>query len=136
MDIKAPDGRILIPSSDLACPCCGGLTLAPGFADHLTALCLAWDKPVSVNSCCRCSKRNINVGGHARSLHVFDTPHWPTRGTCAIDLKTTNAQEAMKLMLCAADLGWSVGVPAGRFIHLDRREIGGLKPSALFGYGG
>ncbi len=135
-DLRAPDGSLLFHAHALACRDTGVVVLAPGFADHLVSLRLAWARPMIVNSCCRSSKHNIAVGGHPRSLHVYDTPHWPTRGTCAIDLEIADCHAAMNLALCAADLGWSVGVPRGGFIHLDRREIGGLKPSALFGYGG
>jgi hypothetical protein len=135
-DLRAPDGSLLFHHRELACKATDEVVLAPGFTDHLVALRLAWARPMIVNSCCRSSKHNIAVGGHERSLHVYDSPHWPTRGACAIDFKVSSPQEAMELMLCAADLGWSVGVPKGGFLHLDRRETGGLKPNALFGYGG
>jgi hypothetical protein len=55
---------------------------------------------------------------------------------CAVDLKIRDGIEAGELWFLAYSLGWSAGVPKGGFIHLDRREIGGLKPKALFGYGG
>lgn len=135
-DIRDDKGGLLFSHAELACKATGVVQLAPGFTEHLKALRLAWARPMIVTSCCRSAEHNAAVKGHPRSLHVYDTPHWPTGGTCAIDFKIADAYVAMELALCAADLGWSVGVPKGGFIHLDRRELGGLKPSALFGYGG
>jgi hypothetical protein len=132
-DVRDDNGGLLFSEKELACRCCGKVVLAPLFAGHLAALRLAWARPMIVNSCCRCSRHNISVNGHERSLHVFDTPHWPTDGTCAIDIRIKDGNEALNLALCAADLGWSVGVPRGGFIHLDRRDLVRL-PQALFGY--
>ncbi len=135
-DLRAPDGTLLFHHKELACPCCDGFALDPGFADHLVTLRLKWARPMIVNSCCRCEKRNITVGGHARSLHVFANGYWSQDGTAAIDLKVGDGVQGGELTVLALSLGWSVGVPAKNFIHLDRRDLFGLKAKTLFGYGG
>ena len=87
-----------------------------------------------VNSCCRSKKRNGEIGGHERSLHVYDNPfHEGQTGTLAIDIKIKSPEYARTLALRALLAGWSVGVARG-FLHLDRRDLIGLPPR-IFGYG-
>ena len=95
--------------------------LAPGFADHLAMLRLYYARPMIVNSCCRSRAYSRRIGGHPRSLHVWDNPWHPTGGTCAIDIASVDP----KLTELALRYGWSVGVYAG-FTHLDRRDLAGL----------
>lgn len=134
-EIRDAQGRLLFSAAELACEASGAVVLAPGFAAALEKLRLAWDRPMSVTSCCRSAAHNAAVKGHPRSLHVYDAPHWPTGGTAAVDIKVEGTIEAGALAFLAYSLGWSVGVPKGGFVHLDRRELGGLPPKALFGYG-
>ena len=131
-DLKAPDGRILFTSAELACKATGTVRLAAAFADRLIALRLAWDRPMVVTSCCRSAAYNRMVGGAADSFHVWDHPR-VAGGTAAIDIAVTGGAVARELVALALGLGWSIGVPRAGFVHLDRRELAGLPP-ALFGY--
>lgn len=88
----------------------------PGFGARIDALREAWGKPLTVNSCCRSAAHNAKIGGHPRSLHVYDYPEHPTGGTCAIDIRETS--EAFRKL--ALDLGFSVG-RANTFTHIDDR---------------
>ena len=128
-------GRTLFTANELRCKGSGKLILAPGFADHLLDLRVMMDEPMTVNSCCRSAAHNQSVGGHPRSLHVCDTPHWPTGGCCAIDIGTRNRPPEYRANLTriALSMGWSVGVHGG-FIHLDRRGDFTERPQAVFSY--
>lgn len=119
------EGRILFSEKELRCKASGKILLAPGFADRLTTLRLTYGKPMVVNSCCRSAEHNANVGGNARSLHVYDKPFWPTGGCCAIDISVTDATHRARLARMALDLGWWVGVHE-QFLHLDRRMDFGI----------
>lgn len=134
VEITRTDGpEILFSHAELACKATGAVKLAPGFAHKLAMLRMTFGKPMIVTSCCRSAEHNRRVGGHPRSLHVYDEPHWPTGGTCAIDIRVPNGTYAGELAFLAWQQGWSYGVPKGGFIHLDRRDIVGL-PQAVFGY--
>jgi zinc D-Ala-D-Ala carboxypeptidase len=127
-------GRILFSHSELECKTTGIVKLAEGFADRLVMLRLAYGKPMPVTSCCRSAERNAKVGGHPKSLHVYDRNAHGLDGTAAIDI-AVNPSEAWSLAFVAMKEGWSVGVSSRGFVHLDRRDLAGL-PRAMFGYGG
>lgn len=107
---------------ELECPETGIVKLHPGFLDHLNELRDAFDKPMVVNSCCRSKKHNENIGGHPRSLHVFDQPFHSTHGCMAIDINTEgwSGTEKARFVYLALKNKWSVGI-AKTFIHIDRR---------------
>jgi hypothetical protein len=90
-----------------------------------------------VNSCCRSAGYNEQVGGHAKSLHVYDEPYHPTGGSCAIDIRTSHLTkekaELYRRLLkeLAWESGWSIGLYTN-FIHLDRRVDYTNKAQALF----
>ncbi len=132
-DIRAADGTVLFSAAELACRATGDGILAPGFAPKLIELRLAWARPMTVNSCCRSARRNVAVNGHPHSLHIYDAPFHPIGGTAAIDIAVAGVEERWDLGRLAYALGWSIGVPRGGFIHLDRRDLAGLSPG-LFGY--
>jgi uncharacterized protein YcbK (DUF882 family) len=126
-------GAALFTHRELACRSTGVVTLHPGFAEELVRLRVAWDRPMAVTSCCRSAAHNRTVGGHPRSLHVYDKPAHGLLGTAAIDIAMTDGARAWELARLAMTLGWSVGVPKSGFLHLDRRDFAGL-PRGLFGY--
>jgi len=130
--IDTRTGRVLFKREELACKGSGLLQLAPGFAEALAYLRVLFDRPMSVNSCCRSAAHNRTIGGHARSLHVCDDPAHPTGGAAAIDIASRDTATNLDLVRLALPLGWSVGV-AKWGIHLDRRVDFGL-PQGLFGY--
>ena len=117
---------------ELACPLTNKVRLAPHFGTALLDLRMATG-PMIVNSACRSLTHNRRIGGHARSLHVFDYPFHKTNGTAAIDISwPTNSADRAFLVKTALDQGWSVGV-ARWGIHLDLRNIVDL-PQMVFGY--
>jgi len=124
-------GAVLFSKAELACKSTGIVKLADGFADRLVMLRLAYGKPMVVTSCCRSAAHNKAVGGHSRSLHVYDQNGHGLNGTAAIDIRATG-HDAWVLAHAAMRDGWSVGV-AKTFIHLDRRDLAGL-PVSIFGY--
>lgn len=133
--------RVLFSVQELACSHCGEGKLAPGFDCKLRKLRIKLDRPMLLNSACRCAEYNNTprdeggVGGHKRSLHVFDNPHWPTNGTCAVDVRTRHwsNEEREELAALALALGWSVGYGNG-FLHLDRRSDYTYLPQTEFNY--
>lgn len=112
----------------------GIVKLSPGFGDRIDALREAWGEPLLVNSCCRTAARNKRIGGHPKSLHVYDHPFHPTGGSCAIDfhlMQGDDETEAFKLI--AMDMGFSIGDEPG-CIHVDdRTRVLGL-PQRRFSY--
>lgn len=110
--------------NELACRCCQHMKVMDSFLVKLTELRQAWNKPMIVNSCCRCQKHNDSVGGASKSFHLFGHPELTgIGGTAAIDISTTRYSTAEKyaLVKLAMDKGWSVGV-AKTFLHFDRRS--------------
>jgi hypothetical protein len=117
---------------ELACRSTGIVKLADGFLERLIQLREEYNRPMKVNSCCRSASYNRYVGGHPRSLHVYDYPAHETEGTCAIDIKMHTGFDKGELVNVAWRLGWSVGVHKS-FIHLDQRGLIG-KTQTLFTY--
>lgn len=127
-------GEVLFGHAELACKATGVVRLGDGFAEALLLLRRRFGQPMRVTSCCRSAAHNRTVGGHPRSLHVYDAAmHAGQTGTLAIDIAVDDAAQACRLGEMALDMGWSVGVPKAGFIHLDRRRSLGL-PKGLFGY--
>lgn len=110
---------------ELQCPCCGTVKLALGFTEALELLRARIDRPMKVNSCCRCVKHNIKIGGHPSSLHLTENPVHPTGGTCAIDISAPTDEERAALATRAWSMGWSVLIYP-TWLHLDRRVDFGL----------
>ena len=111
-------------NDEIACKCCGEAKVMDSFAVRLEEFRSAWGRPMVVNSCCRCSKHNQNIGGAAKSFHLFGQKS--TTGvdaTCAIDISTKGMTGADRhaLAYLAMQRGWSVGV-AKTFLHFDRRS--------------
>jgi len=133
-NITRTDGpEILFYRRELACKKTGVVRLHPGFAKSLAILRMVFGQPMQVTSCCRSAEYNEEIGGHEKSLHVYDIPAHGTLGALAIDIQRKHGLYAHQLVRCAIDMGWSVGV-ARTFIHLDRRNMIHLRPS-VFGYG-
>lgn len=95
----------------------------PGFGARIDALRQAWGKPLIVNSCCRSKAHNAKVGGHPRSLHVYDFPYHDTGGAAAIDFKLMKTpEETEQFKRLAYSMLFSVGDEAG-CIHCDDRTL-------------
>jgi len=111
---------------ELKCPHTGIVKLHPGFLEALNDLRIAFNKPMIVNSCCRSKEHNNIIGGHVRSLHVYDEPFHPINGCMAVDISTRgwSFKELSTFIELAENKGWSVGI-AKTFVHIDRRvDIG------------
>ncbi|HEY0281068.1 MAG TPA: D-Ala-D-Ala carboxypeptidase family metallohydrolase [Rhizomicrobium sp.] len=54
---------------EIACPCCGEVTVWPLALDALEALRAAMNAPLRINSGHRCALHNARVGGAPLSLH-------------------------------------------------------------------
>jgi len=132
--IKHPqnDDIVLFTEAELRCKATKKTVLLAGFADKLAYLRVRFATPMKVNSCCRSLSHNKDIGGHLRSLHIYDSERHGVTGCLAIDIHIPNAQYASDLIGVAHSEGWSLGV-AKTFIHLDRRDMVGL-PQAAFGY--
>ncbi len=131
--IKKPFSLKHFSFKELRCPDTHVVKLADGFGDKLVALRKAFAHPMVVNSACRSSGYNSSIGGHYRSLHVYDHPAHPTGGCCAVDIAFPDGTLKGDLLMAAWELGWSVGV-AESFLHLDRRTDYTALPQTLFTY--
>lgn len=121
---------------ELACQCCNTILLDARFAAALPALRLAWGKPLSPTSVCRCPPRNRRAGGHPNSMHLTENMEHGTHGTAAADIHWWRwpAKTKLDFARLARKLGWSVGLHDS-FCHVDRRtECAGL-PQTIFVYG-
>jgi len=134
------DLPIFFSAKELADKETGIVRLAPaqnayiGFAARLDAIRRAWGRPLHVNSCCRSKERNARIGGHPRSLHVYDEPYHPTGGTCAVDFRLFPTEyENEKFKKLAMFMHFSVADEAG-CIHLDDRTMVLGMPQLRFKY--
>jgi len=131
------NGRVYFTEAELACKGSGVIRLAPGFAEQLLALRLAFGVGMDPTSICRSKAHNASeeVKGNPRSFHVCDEPFYPTGGCCAIDVRTVHRPPAYRerLVELARALGWSIGFHPN-FIHLDRRSDYTQIPRTEFKY--
>jgi uncharacterized protein YcbK (DUF882 family) len=135
IDLRGADGRLLFGHAELACRATGIVQLAPGFAERLVALREVLGESMAVTSCCRAASHNRRIGGHPKSLHVYDEPAHGTGGTCALDVTLRDGVYALKLVGLAERMGWAVGINfQRRFIHLDRRADYRVGVPQLFSY--
>jgi hypothetical protein len=107
--------------NEVKCKCCGVVSLAEGFSEKLDELREMYGRAMYVNSGCRCSSHNKNVGGNKNSSHMFDHPTRDFEGSYGIDIRCRDSVERAELIKVALLLGWCVGVNRG-FLHLDRRR--------------
>jgi hypothetical protein len=115
------------------CGACNKLQLHPGFIEQLQAIRSEFGQSMHVTSGCRCHRYNLDIGGHARSLHVCDVPsHIGQLGTLAVDIAAVDGNYRGGLFQVAWKRGWSIGWNAKRgFLHLDRRDWLGMKQTSF-----
>ena len=123
---------LLFSHKELQCPATSIVQLADGFAFALRDLRVAWGRPMKVNSACRSRDHNTAIGGHPKSLHVYDASAHGLNGCAAIDIALADPAQRGTLVILAWGMGWSIG-HAKTFLHLDRRDLAGL-PQGMFGY--
>ena len=95
---------------ELACKGTGMFNMSERFLGELQNLRTRFGRPMEPTSACRSKEHNENVGGHPRSLHVCDDPHYEGQDGCiAIDIEIQNGGYRGDLVSIAWSLGWSVG---------------------------
>ena len=124
--------------NELACKSSGIVNINPHFDIKLHDYRQLVDEPMYPNSCCRSLAHNQIIGGHERSLHVWDYSYHRTGGSCAIDWNILNkdgharAVYAEKLTTIARQQGWSIGF-GKTFIHTDcRTDVLGMPQAEWF----
>ena len=127
---KGKNKQLLFSHEELESPDTHEVRLADGFALELIRLRVAWGKPMVVNSACRSAAHNTAIGGHPRSLHIYDVNPHGLNGCAAIDIATPNAPQRAGLRRLAWGMGWPIGLGRG-FLHLDRRDLAGLAQRAF-----
>jgi uncharacterized protein YcbK (DUF882 family) len=117
---------------EMKCPSTGDFKLADGFLERLEELRGVYG-PMRITSGARSDAHNKRIGGHPRSLHVYDNSFHNTKGCCAVDVHVLNRTQKGNLVADAWNLGFSVGV-GFNFVHVDdRTRILGL-PQTLYTY--
>lgn len=121
---------------ELASPDTGLYCLASGFGPRLDELRFRVKAPIIVTGGARSKEHNVEVGGHPRSLHVYDVPFWDTGGCCAVDVADTRGSAyRAHLVGEALEMGFSVGINiAKKFIHIDDRSRCIGREKVLFYY--
>lgn len=115
---------------ELACNKTGGFKFHPGFPDLLQQLRDLYAKPIYVNSCCRSEDYNYQLDKSSKnSLHIYDNPKRGALGTCAVDVRVSDAIDRHEFMKIALMLGFSCYFIGGNpvNIHLDQRKLLGEK---------
>ena len=120
---------------ELQCKCgCELANFHPGVLDGLSALRMAFGKPMQLSSACRCLKHNMAVSPMAPkgSLHIGDYEAKPgQKGSMAFDVLVSGADKG-KLFALAWSKEWSIGWNKN-FLHLDGRVLVGM-PQITFEY--
>lgn len=120
---------------ELRCPETMEYVLSPSFGKRLDELRDLYGKPMVLTSAARSRQHNKNIGGHPRSLHVYDYPFYDTGGCCAVDVRIRDRSDRVLFVKLALEQEFSIGINfKHNFVHVDdRSRILGL-PQALFGY--
>lgn len=106
----------------------GSFKLAPGFAEKLAQLRIAYGKPMTVTSGCRTQAdiQRLSARGYEvskNSFHLIDNQQWKTGGCCAVDIAwPIEKRSAYELIREATKLDWNIRISPMSFIHLDRRK--------------
>ena len=103
---------------ELECHCgCGSRYIDGEALSKLQILRTMWNRPMRINSACRCPKHNKEVGGALRSNHISDPDHMCT----AFDVQMLNAETREEFISLAKNVGFNgIGV-AKTFVHIDTR---------------
>ena len=102
-------------SEEMQCKCgnCDGGSMDKYFMQKLQRIRDAYDKPMKVNSGCRCEAYNKTSGGSLLSMHL--------QGRAA-DIECIEGASKFKLMMIAIGAGMN-GIGIGKeFLHFDDRE--------------
>lgn len=97
---------------ELACKCCGQLTINQKLVYLLDTIRYALNKPVTLTSAYRCEHHNKEVGGSPKSQHVLGN---------AADISCGASEDKFHIISIAIKGGATgIGV-AKNFVHIDMR---------------
>ncbi len=97
---------------ELQCKCCKACNMEQAFLNRLDMLRVAFGGPMIITSGYRCKSYNDKVKGSKNSQHMLGR---------AVDVAIAESDKRHKLVACATQLGFSVGID-GSFVHVDSRE--------------
>lgn len=106
---------------ELKCKSTGKGRWGGDFLLELDLLRNEWGSPIIVNSSARSYAYNKAIGGHPRSLHVYDKPYHDTGGTIAVDISMRHEDNKDLFVDLASSRNWSVLI-YDNFVHIDRRH--------------
>jgi hypothetical protein len=122
---------------ELACRHCGDGHFHPEFIATLYKVREKFGRAMKITSGARCLIHNTAVGGHPRSLHIFDKPAWASKGqlgALAVDVATPDGRYRGELFTILWTYGFSIGWNAKKnFLHADLRTLIGM-PQTTFDY--
>jgi len=98
----------------LACPCCGLFNLDEDAQVMFDSGREYSGVPWHVNSCCRCKRHNLKVGGSKTSSHLADE-----KPSCAMDVQAKTDFYKYRIIMGAIKAGFKRIFVYKNFIHLD-----------------
>lgn len=105
---------------EIACPCCGFLIVDTRFLEMMYALRTLYNRPLNINSWCRCEKHNKEVGSISQN-HI--------KGKAA-DIECLDSWHRQILLKDIIAVGFKrIGIHE-KMIHVDIMEL----PSAVWIY--
>lgn len=118
-DLKFPSG---FKVEEFTCRCgCKRAEMDQTFLNRLGMLRVSYGMPMIITSAFRCNNYNMKLKNASKnSQHLVGK---------AVDISVVEAEKRYKLIACAIQVGFSVGID-GAFCHLDSRD----GPKLLFLY--
>jgi len=119
---------------EIGCRHCGLIYVSKLAMDRLQLARNILDRPIYVNSACRCEEHNAEVGGKANSYHIADVKKKIV--SRAFDIKFVDGSELLELII----IFWLVGFRRfginwkEKFLHIDSGKRGTGKFGYLFTY--
>lgn len=109
-DLKFPD---YFKPSEFECRCgCKANAMEQSFLNRLGMLRTAYNAPLIITSGFRCKPYNEKIKGSKNSQHCLGR---------AADIAVAEANKRYKLVACAMQLGFTIGID-GAFVHVDSRD--------------
>ena len=98
---------------EFACKCCGKFIPCPELVEKLEKFReLCGNKPLTINSSCRCAKHNKTVGGSPKSQHMLGK---------AADVRKVLGISIDKMAKLAEQAGFTGIGKYNSFVHVDVR---------------
>lgn len=112
-------GNEYFTPGELACPCCGLMRIDGLFFMMLTRARSMSTVPFRVESCCRCERHNMEVGGKPNSAHIVsdDAGVHACKG---VDLIARDSLERWHIVNALIAAGFRrIGIGSGTLVHVD-----------------